>query len=90
MMIIESMHPPNGLFRMKKYFLSFVLSFVLITYGFSLPEGTTAVQGEGNAQTVGSEMTIARIVTITVVRVHAGVVVAVGNGLYPGFEIIQK
>jgi filamentous hemagglutinin family protein len=57
-MIIESMHPLNGLFRMKKYFLSFVLSFVLITYGFSLPEGTTAVQGEGNAQTVGSEMTI--------------------------------
>tara|TARA_B110000003_G_scaffold276544_1_gene323739 strand:+ start:3808 stop:5631 length:1824 start_codon:yes stop_codon:yes gene_type:complete len=57
-MIIESMHPPNGLFRMKKYFVNFVLSFVLITYGFSLPEGTTAVQGEGNAQTVGSEMTI--------------------------------
>ena len=44
--------------RMKKYFVNFVLSFVLITHGFSLPEGTTAVQGGGNAQTVGSEMTI--------------------------------
>ncbi len=43
---------------MKKYFVNFVLSFVLITYGFSLPESTTAIQGGGNAQTVGSEMTI--------------------------------
>ena len=43
---------------MKKYFVNFVLSFVLITRGFSLPEGTTVVQGGGNAQTVGSEMTI--------------------------------
>ena len=44
--------------RMKKYFVNFVLTFLLITYGFSLPEGTTAVQGGGNAQTIGSEMTI--------------------------------
>lgn len=43
---------------MKKYFVNFVLTFLLITYGFSLPEGTTAVQGGGNAQTIGSEMTI--------------------------------
>ena len=44
--------------RMKKYFVNFVLTFLLITYGFSLPEGTTPVQGGGNAQTEGSVMTI--------------------------------
>ena len=58
-MIIEFMHPPNGLFKNEKIFYKFCAFFVLISYGFSLPEGTIAVQGDGNdVQTVGSEMII--------------------------------